>query len=145
MPSPRHSLVLLRITKLVPNPIYRGFARYFTSEHGILPLYSQPFPPAAAPRKRLLLFILPFPACDRWGTRFAQRHDLVIAGRAGCCRYMQRNAAVIVHFGQDHLVSAAVIPDGLGFCVGMVTKSKSYRTVWASSFNSTASSSKKSV
>ena len=31
---------------------------------------------------------------------------------------MQRNAAVIVHFGQDHLVSAAVIPDGLGFCIG---------------------------
>ena len=34
------------------------------------PFTSQPFPPAAA-RKRLLLFILPFPACDRWGTRFA--------------------------------------------------------------------------
>ena len=51
MPSPRHSLVLLRIKKLVQNPIYRGFARYFTSEHGILPLYKPTFPTRSSPQK----------------------------------------------------------------------------------------------
>ena len=49
MPSPRHSLVLLRITKLVPNPIYRGFARYFTPEHGIFSLYKPTFPTGVGP------------------------------------------------------------------------------------------------
>ena len=50
MPLPHHSLVLLRITKLVPNPIYRGFARYFTPEHGILPLYKPTFPTRSSPQ-----------------------------------------------------------------------------------------------
>lgn len=56
MPSPRYSLVLLRITKLVPNPIYRGFARYFTPEHGIFFLYKPTFPTRSSPQKAAVFY-----------------------------------------------------------------------------------------